>query len=196
MPNGRRRLLILIAATVVAVAGVWLVLWIAGAVPPPGQKDTLFNMSDRIADLQVVETTDGTRFQFGENQLTPEEFASELQSRRPEGRRGWLFLTLNITSVTGLLWVGLGLLGQVLFTGRMLVQWLASEKQKRSVIPNAFWWMSLGGSTMLIIYFIWRVDIVGILGQSTGWAIYVRNLWFIYGTSNVENEAQEPGKGA
>ncbi|MEM6911223.1 MAG: lipid-A-disaccharide synthase N-terminal domain-containing protein [Verrucomicrobiota bacterium] len=82
--------------------------------------------------------------------------------------------------MTGLFWVGLGLLGQFLFTGRMIVQWLASEKQKRSVVPTAFWWMSLGGSSLLIIYFTWRVDIVGILGQSTGWFIYLRNLWFIY----------------
>jgi lipid-A-disaccharide synthase-like uncharacterized protein len=67
--------------------------------------------------------------------------------------------------------VGLGLLGQVLFTGRMLVQWLASEKQKRSVVPVAFWWMSLIGATMLLVYFTWRRDIVGVLGQATGWFI-------------------------
>ena len=74
----------------------------------------------------------------------------------------------------------LGLLGQVLFTGRMVVQWLVSEKQKQSVVPTAFWWMSLIGASMLITYFIWRKDIVGFLGQATGWLIYVRNLWLIY----------------
>ena len=89
--------------------------------------------------------------------------------RRSEG-----FVTSACHSPTVGAWVGLGLLGQVLFTGRMIVQWLASEKQKRSVIPVAFWWMSLGGATMLIISFIWRVDIVGILGQATGWFIYLR----------------------
>jgi lipid-A-disaccharide synthase-like uncharacterized protein len=75
--------------------------------------------------------------------------------------------------------VALGLGGQLLFTGRMLVQWFASEKSKRSVIPVAFWWMSLIGSTMLLIYFIWRRDIVGIIGQATGWVIYIRNLVLI-----------------
>ncbi|MDA0812051.1 MAG: lipid-A-disaccharide synthase N-terminal domain-containing protein [Verrucomicrobia bacterium] len=94
-----------------------------------------------------------------------------------------MYSTLNITSTAGIFWVGVGLLGQVLFTGRMIVQWIASEKEKRSIVPTSFWWMSLGGATMLIVYFVWRVDIVGVIGQATGWFIYVRNLWFVYGKS-------------
>ena len=180
MQPGQKRLLSLIAAIVLAVCGVWLGLYAAGAIPPPGSRDEAFKMSDRLADLEVVETPDGARFRFGDELITPDEFAAELHERRPKGRRGAFYSALNITSATGLFWVGLGLLGQVLFTGRMVIQWLASEKEKRSVIPDVFWWMSLGGATMLIIYFIWRVDIVGIIGQSTGWFIYVRNLWFIY----------------
>ena len=86
---------------------------------------------------------------------------------------------LNITSPAGLLWVGLGLLGQVLFTGRMLVQWLASERSKRSVVPEAFWWMSFAGATLLLAYFTWRGDVVGVLGQGAGWFIYLRNLYLI-----------------
>ena len=74
----------------------------------------------------------------------------------------------------------LGLLGQVLFTGRMVVQWLASEKKHKSVIPVSFWWMSLLGASMLLTYFIWRKDIVGIIGQAAGWLIYVRNLYLVY----------------
>ena len=178
-------MLISVSATIVAVVGAWLVLWALGSVPPPGAQPGLFQMSDRLADLQVVETADGPRFQFGNEQLTPEAFARDLQNRRPEGKRGMLFAALNITASTGIFWVTIGLLGQVLFTGRMIVQWLASEKEKRSIIPNAFWWMSLGGATMLIVYFVWRVDIVGVLGQSTGWFIYVRNLWFIYGKAEA-----------
>jgi lipid-A-disaccharide synthase-like uncharacterized protein len=189
MPSMRlrqRRLLILVAAVFLVVGAVWLVLYAAGAIPSPGKRASLFNMSDRLADLQVVDTPEGARYRFGETLLTPAEFTEELRSRRPEGQRGWLYGALNVTGVTGFLWVGLGLLGQVLFTGRMVVQWIASEKAKRSVIPDAFWWMSLGGASMLIIYFIWRVDIVGIIGQSTGWFIYVRNLWFIYGKTDEE----------
>ena len=74
-----------------------------------------------------------------------------------------------------------GLLGQVVFMGRLIIQWRASEKAKSSVVPPLFWWFSLLGSSMLLIYFIWRKEPVGFLGQSTGWFIYVRNLWFIYG---------------
>ncbi|MEM7245783.1 MAG: lipid-A-disaccharide synthase N-terminal domain-containing protein [Acidobacteriota bacterium] len=86
---------------------------------------------------------------------------------------------LNISSPLGFAWVALGFLGQLCFTGRMLVQWLASEKQRRSVVPPAFWWMSLVGATMLLAYFAWRRDLVGVIGQSTGWFIYARNLVLI-----------------
>ncbi len=180
MQHGQRRLIAAIVAIFVTTGGIWLILFKTGAIPPPGKDAGLFKMSDRIADLQVVETPDGLRYQFGKSHLTPGEFAEQLKERRPEGSRGRVYSILNITGTAGFFWITLGLLGQVLFTGRMIIQWIASEKLKRSVIPNAFWWMSLGGATMLIIYFVWRVDIVGIIGQSTGWFIYMRNLWFIH----------------
>jgi lipid-A-disaccharide synthase-like uncharacterized protein len=110
--------------------------------------------------------------------LSPDEFAELLYTGVP-GRRP-LFAFLNITSFAGVAWVGVGLLGQVLFAGRMLVQWLASERNRRSVVPVGFWWMSLGGATLLLVYFVWRKDVVGVLGQATGWLIYVRNLSLIY----------------
>ncbi|MDD5200039.1 MAG: lipid-A-disaccharide synthase N-terminal domain-containing protein [Terrimicrobiaceae bacterium] len=109
--------------------------------------------------------------------LTPDEFAQLVYDAR--SGRGWFERLLNITSPAGIAWVSLGLLGQLIFTGRMLVQWLASEKSGRSVIPVAFWWMSLGGAVMLVVYFIWRRDIVGVVGQGTGLFIYARNLVLI-----------------
>lgn len=124
--------------------------------------------------------------------LSPEDFA-ELLYTEYYGRNR-LFAVLNITSPVGVAWVALGLLGQVLFTGRMLVQWLASERNRRSVVPVAFWWMSLGGATMLIIYFVWRKDIVGVLGQATGWLIYVRNLRLIYRSPDPEESGQRDGE--
>ena len=90
----------------------------------------------------------------------------------------------------GIAWVGIGLLGQLLFAGRMLVQWLTSEKRGRSTVPVAFWWMSLTGASMLLVYFIWRKDVVGVLGQSTGWLIYARNLYLIH--SHGGSEADQP----
>ncbi|NBC10815.1 MAG: hypothetical protein GVY24_03650 [Planctomycetes bacterium] len=92
------------------------------------------------------------------------------------------------------MWVAVGLSGQVLFTGRMVVQWVVSERFKQSVVPTAFWWMSLCGASMLVIYFVWRKDIVGVLGQCTGWTIYVRNLWLIYaGRRRLPTAAEDPG---
>jgi len=54
-----------------------------------------------------------------------------------------------------------------------------SEKQRESVVPEAFWWLSLVGGVFLFVYFVWRQDIVGVLGQSSGVVIYARNLWLI-----------------
>jgi lipid-A-disaccharide synthase-like uncharacterized protein len=87
---------------------------------------------------------------------------------------------LNIRSAGGLAWVAVGLLGQLAFTGRMLWQWLSSERQGRSVVPIGFWWLSVAGATLLLAYFLWRRDAVGILGQSAGLFIYLRNLWLIH----------------
>jgi lipid-A-disaccharide synthase-like uncharacterized protein len=110
--------------------------------------------------------------------LTADELAARLEHER--ATRSQAQKLLNVSNPFGYVWVGLGLLGQVLFTGRMVVQWLVSEKAKKSTVPPIFWWMSLIGSTMLMAYFGWRRDPVGLLGQSFGWFIYVRNLWFIY----------------
>lgn len=76
-------------------------------------------------------------------------------------------------------WVALGLVAQGIFFARFLVQWLASERKKQSVIPEAFWYLSLCGSALLLVYSIHVKDPVFILGQSTGSVIYIRNLVLI-----------------
>jgi len=73
----------------------------------------------------------------------------------------------------------IGLLGQVFFFSRFLVQWVASEKKGRSVVPLSFWYLSIGGGAMLLVYAIWREDPVITLGQSVGLVVYVRNLVLI-----------------
>lgn len=77
-------------------------------------------------------------------------------------------------------WVIIGLGGQLLFTARFLVQWIASERAGRSVVPLAFWYLSIGGGIILFAYAIYRKDPVFILGQSAGVFIYCRNLWLIH----------------
>jgi lipid-A-disaccharide synthase-like uncharacterized protein len=77
-------------------------------------------------------------------------------------------------------WIVLGFVAQGMFTMRFVVQWLASEREKRSVVPIAFWFFSLGGGILLLVYAIQRQDPVFIAGQGMGLFIYVRNLWLIF----------------
>jgi lipid-A-disaccharide synthase-like uncharacterized protein len=79
------------------------------------------------------------------------------------------------------LWLTIGLVGQAAFAGRFLVQWIASERAKESVVPAAFWILSILGSLILLAYAIHRADPVFILGQSFGFLIYSRNLMLIRG---------------
>ena len=135
----------------------------------------------RLSDLSVQRQPDGTpRFNLAGQSLNADQLADALESAAGErSARGPAYRLLNITSPAGVAWVGLGLLGQLLFTGRMIVQWLTSERARQSVVPPAFWWMSLGGAAMLLAYFAWRKDIVGLIGQGTGFLIYARNLWLL-----------------
>src|SRR5207249_4563621 len=93
-----------------------------------------------------------------------------------QGGRNWVFRLLNITSWYNLVWSGIGFGGQLLFSGRMVLQWLISERRRESVITESFWWFSLVGAVTLFSYFVWRQDPVAMLGQATGIVIYARNL--------------------
>ena len=76
-------------------------------------------------------------------------------------------------------WVVLGFIAQALFSMRFLVQWIASERAGRSIIPLAFWWFSIAGGVLLFVYSLYRRDPVFIAGQGLGLFIYVRNLYFV-----------------
>lgn len=94
--------------------------------------------------------------------------------------RNWAFSLLNTTSWAGVAWVCVGFIAQVTFTGRVIVQWLVSEREKKSVVPASYWWMSLCGGIVLFAYFGWRQDLVAILGQAPGIVVYGRNLRLLY----------------
>ncbi len=172
-----------------AAAILALILLVASAAPAgePRQEAEGVRLKVRIAgvrSLELVETPGGrlayrVHWRDGRTELMSPDRLSRVIYERYQGRP-WIFSILNISTWGNVAWVAVGLLGQVLFSGRMIVQWLVSEKKRRSVVPVSFWWMSLIGATMLLVYFTWRRDIVGVLGQSTGWLIYVRNLWLIY----------------
>ena len=77
------------------------------------------------------------------------------------------------------IWLGIGFFAQLLFSARFLVQWLASERAGKSIVPLLFWYLSIAGSLLLLVYAVYRKDPVFILGQSMGIFIYTRNLYLI-----------------
>lgn len=84
-----------------------------------------------------------------------------------------------------LFWKIFGFIGQVLFGARFLAQWLASEKVKRSILPDSFWILSLSGGIILFIYAVHIKDPVFIAGQGLGLFVYARNLFFMKKTSKA-----------
>jgi lipid-A-disaccharide synthase-like uncharacterized protein len=79
-----------------------------------------------------------------------------------------------------LAWLGLGFGAQGLFFCRIVLQWIVSERRGESVIPEGFWWLSLGGAVLLLVYSIHRRDPVFIVGQCLGSFIYIRNLVLVH----------------
>lgn len=155
----------------------------------------VLDLQTRLKDVRVEATPAGdvvvVKSPRGELRLTPEQFAGHLRDVQEEQRKsGMLFVFLNITTPIGFIWVAVGFLGQALFTLRMVLQWYASEKERRSVIPVGFWWGSLFGGLLLLVYFVWRKDVVGILGQSTGVVVYARNLILIHRARAADEHAQ------
>jgi lipid-A-disaccharide synthase-like uncharacterized protein len=191
----------LVAAMGALVAlAVWLVVLEASAdriEVEPGARLVELRLGTGKGWLEVRDRIDGDlgfRVRFVGEPQPPRTFdAAEFRALfgqlplrlASEPAQNWLFRLLNITSWTGLAWVTLGFAGQALFFTRLLVQWLASEKKKRSIVPVGFWWLSLAGGVMLFSYFVWRRDIVGALGQSTGVVVYARNLRLIYRKSGA-----------
>ncbi|MEO0586924.1 MAG: lipid-A-disaccharide synthase N-terminal domain-containing protein [Planctomycetota bacterium] len=180
-PRAKWGAIVAVCAALIGLSiGFWLLLSAVNRTPVLPELST-------ANDVRLVDVDGRPRIAFvnpvGESTtLEPEEyFTLVLEERREMGFwQKFMMKLFNVTSLGSMVFVAIGLAGQILFAGRLVVQWLATERSRKSVIPTAFWWMALGGASMLIVYFIWRKDIVGILGQSTGWIIYTRNLYFIY----------------
>jgi lipid-A-disaccharide synthase-like uncharacterized protein len=77
------------------------------------------------------------------------------------------------------IWLIIGFLGQAMFAGRFLVQWLVSEMKKESVVPIYFWYLSLGGGAALFAYATYKLDPVFMVGQASGLVVYARNLMLV-----------------
>ena len=95
-----------------------------------------------------------------------------------------------MSSVEGI-WIAIGFLGQGMFFGRWVVQWIASERTAKSQVPIAFWYMSLVGGMITLAYAIYRKDPVFIAGQGIGAVVYIRNLMLIH-RSSPDQTSQPP----
>ena len=175
----------IVAMVALICVGMWMVL-------QPALSRSGFDYEIRVGAIEIrVDQTDA-----GAMIVEPEELATqapidqatldavvarqvELWQERPKFERTLLGF-FNISSWVNFTWVGVGLIGQCAFFGRMFVQWVVSEKKRRSEVPELFWWFSFIGGVCLFTYFVWRVDVVGVLGQSTGVVIYARNLRLIH----------------
>jgi lipid-A-disaccharide synthase-like uncharacterized protein len=83
------------------------------------------------------------------------------------------------TSVTEKTWLAVGFTAQLMFSMRFIVQWIASERARASIVPETFWYFSLFGGALLFAYAIYRLDPVFMMGQGIGLVIYSRNIYFI-----------------
>ncbi len=99
-------------------------------------------------------------------------------------------------SSTELIWVGIGFLGQSLFFGRWLIQWIVSEWKAESRVPISFWYLSLIGGLITLAYAIYRKDPVFIAGQSVGAFVYLRNLILIHRTKPSRGQVHPPSQQA
>ncbi|MEZ5774958.1 MAG: lipid-A-disaccharide synthase N-terminal domain-containing protein [Hyphomicrobiaceae bacterium] len=93
------------------------------------------------------------------------------------------------TSTTEIVWLMVGFLAQAMFSMRFIIQWIASERARRSIVPETFWYFSFLGGAMLFAYAIYRLDPVFILGQGTGLLIYARNIQMIWRGKREEEAA-------
>lgn len=149
------------------------------AFTPADKNEPVYHLALRGGYERTMDASE-LRAQFGEG-------VYRTLTTRPSNA---LFRLLNITSWWSIPWIAVGFGGQLLFSGRTLVQWFVSEKERRSVVPPIFWWMSLVGGVSLFAYFAWRQDLVALLGQCSGVVIYARNIRLIYKHKQRDAAAQ------
>lgn len=204
------------AMIAVFLLGAWLALGPYWRLKMPRVENLAYAVDLRVGDdrgaLAVIEKPGGElayRFVFRGGGLGPEMSKGDLMNVLPEEvvrristtRPNWLYRVLNITNPASLWWVLVGLGAQLAFSARFLIQWFVSERERKTVIPEAFWWISLIGGGGLFAYFAWRQDIVGVLGQSSGLVIYARNIRLIHKqkrrtTRDAESVASVPAPDA
>lgn len=109
--------------------------------------------------------------------------------------RHWLMELLLVDDWFGVGLAVFGLVAQTVFMSRMVVQWIVSERARRSIVPPVFWWLSMVGAAMLLVYGILREDVVIIMAQVFGFSIYARNLYLIHLSDTPPAVALPPDAG-
>lgn len=144
-----------------------------------GVLESSVNASSGVREFRVFMRGHEPTRSYDETEVR-ELFGESVYQNAVTPRSNRVFHWLNITSWSNVVWVGIGFFGQLAFSGRMVLQWITSERRRESVITESFWWFSLVGSVTLFSYFVWRQDPVAILGQASGVVIYARNIRLIY----------------
>ncbi len=193
----------IIAMIALVFLGMWLVLQPALS---HSESDLKVSVGALEIRLERIQTNDGQLHYrvVGPEHLRSDQLLDPVEldtfitqqvakwNQRPALERHLLGF-FNITTWGTFGWVMIGLVGQSAFFGRMFVQWIISERSKISTVPEIFWWFSFIGGLCLFTYFVWRVDIVGVLGQSTGIVIYARNLRLIHKEKKRCTCQRQPG---
>ena len=181
---------VVLAMVALLGVGVWLVL---RDEEPLSLRDGAQSVELRVGTmrgaLEWLESDDTFRLVLRDDSVTP-EILTRAQVRQVFGQEtlaalfreppNLMFRLFNVTSWGSFAWIALGLLGQLAFFLRMMAQWIVSERRRESVVPELFWWLSFFGGIALFSYFVWRRDLIGVLGQTTGVVVYVRNLRLIH----------------
>ena len=102
----------------------------------------------------------------------------------------------STTPTRELIWIAIGIIAQFMFSMRFVIQWIASEKARASIVPETFWYFSCFGGTLLLAYAIYRVDPVFIVGQAGGLFVYARNLYFIGLAKRARDQQKSHDSGA
>ncbi len=167
-----------------AIALITLSLWAAGAGAQP-EPNAAPSTPTQVAPDTAIRVRDRHGF---EAWYEPGSDGTYIYStkRNETGVEGYLDL---LAQLSGLFLFGL--VGQLMFSARFIVQWIASEKAGRSVVPHSFWWLSVAGTVTLLIYFAIRHEPIGMLGQACGLPIYLRNL-VLLGRARSQQSGLEP----
>ena len=94
------------------------------------------------------------------------------------------------TPVAKIIWVTIGLVAQLMFSMHFIVQWMATERARASIVPESFWYFSLFGGLLLLAYACYRADPIFILGQAAGLLVYTRNIYFVWLGKQAPGSAQ------